>query len=73
MIPLMKNAFLNEFAAKQALAEFIVQAPRLSMDAKCLEFQKAFASFQGCKEAILFNSGGSAIWRFSRASKTWGA
>jgi CDP-6-deoxy-D-xylo-4-hexulose-3-dehydrase len=60
MIPLMKNAFLNEFETKKALSEFIMQADRLSMDQKCAEFEKKFAQKQGRKEAILFNSGGSA-------------
>ncbi len=60
MIPLMKSAFFNEQEAKQALAEFIVKAPRLSMDVKCREFERAFARFQGQDDAILFNSGGSA-------------
>lgn len=60
MIPLMKNAFINEYETKQALAEFIVKAQRLSMDSKCFEFEKAFAKYQGRKHAVLFNSGGSA-------------
>lgn len=60
MIPLMKNAFLNEFETKKALAEFILKADRLSMDAECLKFERKFAKYQGRKEAILFNSGGSA-------------
>jgi CDP-6-deoxy-D-xylo-4-hexulose-3-dehydrase len=60
MIPLMKNAFLNEFETKKALADFIIQAPKLSMDLKCLEFEKAFAVYQGTKHALLFNSGASA-------------
>jgi CDP-6-deoxy-D-xylo-4-hexulose-3-dehydrase len=56
MIPLMKNAFINEYDTKQALAEFILRAPRLSMDEKCFEFEKAFAAFQSRSDAILFNS-----------------
>lgn len=60
MIPLMKSTFLNEYATKQALAEFVVQARRLSMDIKCREFEKAFANCQGRREAVLFNSGSSA-------------
>jgi CDP-6-deoxy-D-xylo-4-hexulose-3-dehydrase len=60
MIPLMKYAFLNEFETKKALAEFIMTAPRLSMGAKCREFEKEFAKIQGRKHAVLFNSGGSA-------------
>jgi CDP-6-deoxy-D-xylo-4-hexulose-3-dehydrase len=34
-------------------------ARRLSMDVKCLEFERTFAEYQGCQEAVLFNSGGS--------------
>jgi len=60
MIPLMKNAFLNEYKTKQALAEFIMKTPRLSMDNKCHEFERDFAAFQGRSDAVLFNSGSSA-------------
>lgn len=56
----MKNAFLNEQETKKALADFILKADKLSMGAKCVEFEKAFAQKQERKEAILFNSGGSA-------------
>ncbi|MNJ97619.1 putative pyridoxal phosphate-dependent aminotransferase EpsN [compost metagenome] len=72
MIPLMKNAFLNEFETKQALAEFIIKADRLSMDVKCAEFERAFAVKQECKEAILFNSGGSANLAMLQALKNLG-
>ncbi len=72
MIPLMKNAFLNEFATKQALSQFILQAPRLSMDVQCMEFQRAFANFQGRREAVLFNSGGSANLAMLQALKNLG-
>lgn len=56
----MKNAFLNEYKTKQALAEFIMKTPRLSMDNKCHEFERDFAAFQGRSDAVLFNSGSSA-------------
>lgn len=72
MIPLMKNAFLNEFETKQALAEFILKAPRLSMDLKCFEFEKAFADYQGRKHSTLFNSGGSANLAILQALKNLG-
>jgi CDP-6-deoxy-D-xylo-4-hexulose-3-dehydrase len=55
----MKHTFLGEFETKKALSEFILKTPRLSMDVKCLEFEKEFAKIQGRKNAILFNSGGS--------------
>ena len=72
MIPLMKNAFINEYDTKQALAEFILRAPRLSMDEKCFEFEKAFAAFQSRSDAILFNSGGSANLALLQALKNIG-
>ena len=72
MIPLMKNAFINEYDTKRALAEFILRAPRLSMDKKCFEFEKAFADFQGRSDAILFNSGGSANLALLQALKNLG-
>lgn len=72
MIPLMKNAFLNEHETKKALAEFILQADRLSMDKECAAFEKKFAKYQGRKEAILFNSGGSANLAMIQALKNLG-
>ena len=72
MIPLMKNAFLNEFETKKALADFILKTDRLSMDVKCAEFEAAFAKFQKRKFAILFNSGGSANLALLQALKNLG-
>lgn len=72
MIPLMKNAFLNEHETKKALAEFILQADRLSMDVECLKFERRFSEYQGRKEAILFNSGGSANLAMLQALKNLG-
>jgi CDP-4-dehydro-6-deoxyglucose reductase, E1 len=60
MIPLMKNAFLNEYETKQELAKFIIRSDRLSMGVECCAFEEEFAKFQGCKDAVLVNSGGSA-------------
>lgn len=60
MIPLMKNAFLNEFETRQKLAEFITRNNKLSMGEECFSFETEFARAQGCKEAVLVNSGGSA-------------
>ena len=73
MIPLMKNAFLNEYETKKALADFILKTDRLSMDAKCAEFEQAFAKKQGRKHAILFNSGGSANLAMLQALKNIGS
>lgn len=72
MIPLMKNAFLNEHETKKALATFIMEANRLSMDKECAAFEKKFALYQGRKEAILFNSGGSANLAMLQALKNLG-
>jgi len=60
MIPLMKSAFLNELQTREELAKFILRAGRLSMDVECAAFEKEFATFQGTREAVLFNSGASA-------------
>jgi len=72
VIPLMKSAFLREAETKKALAEFIISARRLSMDAKCREFERAFAALQGRKDAVLFNSGGSANLAMLQALKNLG-
>ena len=60
MIPLMKNAFLKEYETKKLLSEFILKTRQLSMSEECRKFEINFAQKQGCKEAVLFNSGGSA-------------
>jgi CDP-6-deoxy-D-xylo-4-hexulose-3-dehydrase len=68
----MKNAFLNEYETKKALSEFILTTNRLSMDSKCMEFEQAFAQFQGRDHAVLFNSGGSANLALLQALKNLG-
>ncbi len=60
MIPLIKNTFINEEMTKKALVNFIENTSILSMNTKCKEFELAFSKYQGCKESVLFNSGGSA-------------
>ena len=60
MIPLMKNAFLNERQTKEELAKFILRAERLSMDEQVAAFEEDFSTFQGSKYSVLVNSGGSA-------------
>lgn len=72
MIPLMKNAFLNEYETKKALAEFILKSSRLSMDSKCFEFEKTFSVVQKCRHSVLFNSGGSANLAIFQALKNLG-
>jgi len=59
-VPLMRNAFLNESETKKKLAEFILNTNKFSMGPECEAFEKKFAEWQGCKYAVLFNSGGSA-------------
>lgn len=68
----MRKAFLNEVETKKALAEFILQADRLSMDVECGKFEKKFAEYQQCKHAVLFNSGGSANLAMLQALKNMG-
>lgn len=72
MIPLMRNAFLNEYQTKVALADFILRTTRLSMDVKCLEFEKEFCNFQERKFSVLCNSGGSANLALLQALKNMG-
>ncbi|HBE01002.1 MAG TPA: DegT/DnrJ/EryC1/StrS aminotransferase [Spirochaetia bacterium] len=68
----MKNAFIEEFETKKALSEFIMKAPRLSMDSQCLAFEKKFAAYQKRKHAVLFNSGGSANLALLQSMKNLG-
>lgn len=72
MIPLMKNAFINEQETKKTLADFIVGADKLSMGEKCAEFEVEFAKMQSRKDAVLFNSGGSANLALLQALKNLG-
>ena len=60
MIPLMKNAFLEEYKTKNELAEFIKKTNKFSMGEQCALFENKFAEFQGSNEGVLLNSGGSA-------------
>jgi CDP-6-deoxy-D-xylo-4-hexulose-3-dehydrase len=72
MIPLMKNAFLNEYETKKALSDFILQTNKFSMDEQCLNFEKAFSLKQNRHFGILFNSGGSANLALLQALKNIG-
>lgn len=72
MIPLMKNTFTNDFETRRALTDFILKAPRLSMDIQCSEFEREFSVRQGSKYAVLFNSGGSANLAILQALKNLG-
>ncbi|HKR04131.1 MAG TPA: DegT/DnrJ/EryC1/StrS family aminotransferase [Bacteroidia bacterium] len=68
----MKNTFLNEFETKKALAEFIMKSEKLSMGTVCAEFESAFSKYQGRKDAIFYNSGGSANLALLQALKNLG-
>ncbi|AWI27214.1 DegT/DnrJ/EryC1/StrS aminotransferase [Flavobacterium pallidum] len=68
----MRNAFINEAETKKALAAFILNAGRLSMDVECMKFEEKFANHQQCRHAILFNSGGSANLALMQALKNLG-
>ena len=46
-IPLMKSAFLNEEATREALANFVRSAERFSMGQRCRAFEDEFAGYQG--------------------------
>lgn len=72
MIPLMKNAFFKEYETRKALSEFILQAGKLSMGERCVEFERAFAKRQGRSHAVLFNSGGSANLALIQALRNLG-
>lgn len=72
MIPLMKNAFLNEHETKQALADFIIKSSKFSMGEECHKFEVSFSKFQQRKQAILFNSGGSANLALIQSLKNLG-
>lgn len=68
----MRNTFCREKTARKELARFVREAPRLSMGAKCSEFEAAFGKFQGRKHAILFNSGASANLALLQALRNLG-
>lgn len=68
----MRQAFLQEEETRRALADFILRAPRLSMDAECRRFEEAFARHQERRFAILVNSGASANLIMLQALKNLG-
>lgn len=72
MIPLMKNAFLREHETKEALAEFIRSADKLSMGEQCRRFEQVFADTQERQHAVLLNSGSSANLLLLQALKNTG-
>jgi len=72
MIPLMKTTFTNELETKKQLAEFIIRADQLSMGDMCMRFEQEFSEFQGCRHAVLFNSGGSSNLALLQSLKNLG-
>jgi CDP-4-dehydro-6-deoxyglucose reductase, E1 len=72
MLPLMKNAFINEHETRKALADFILHAPRLSMDKQCFDFEDEFSKIQNRSDSVLFNSGGSANLALLQSLKNLG-
>lgn len=73
MIPLVKSAFVDDVDTREALADFIRSTDRLSMGPQCLAFERAFCEYQGCKYAVLMNSGASANLALLQALKNMGA
>ena len=72
MIPLMKSTFLDEQSTKEALAKFILNAKQLSMGEQVAAFEVEFSIFQGVKNAVLVNSGGSANLAMLQSLKNLG-
>lgn len=72
VIPLMRNTFFDERETREALARFILEAPKLSMGEQCSNFEAAFARYHECRFAILFNSGASANLALVQACKNLG-
>ena len=72
MIPLTRNAFLNDEQTRKELAAFILKTERFSMGEQCAEFERQFAAWQQSCEAVLFNSGGSANLALLQALKNLG-
>lgn len=59
-IPLMRSTFFDEERTRRKLADFILTAPRLSMGSECAAFEKAFATYQERKHAVLVANGSVA-------------
>ena len=60
MIRLTAATFFNERETKKKLVRFITEAKQLSFGKECVAFEKAFAKWQGRREAVFVNSGSSA-------------
>ncbi len=60
MIPLMKNAFIEEEKTRKELSQFVLTTKQFSMGIECEKFENKFSHKQESKYSILFNSGASA-------------
>lgn len=59
-VPLVRSPFCDEAETRRALAAWILKGERLSMGEQCQAFEYEFATAQGCRYTVIFNSGGSA-------------
>lgn len=59
-VPLMRSTFFHEEQTRKRLAEFVGKTSRLSMGPECAAFEKAFATYQHRKHAVLVANGSLA-------------
>jgi CDP-4-dehydro-6-deoxyglucose reductase, E1 len=59
-IKLQESTFLNEYATKLALCDFVMRSEFLSMSSECIKFEANFASWHERSFAAMVNSGSSA-------------
>lgn len=59
-VKLIKSSFYHEVDTKKKLADFIIQAPILSMGEECKKYEQAFSQKQERKHALFVSSGSSA-------------
>jgi CDP-6-deoxy-D-xylo-4-hexulose-3-dehydrase len=64
---LTASTFYKERETKRKLLRFIAGASQLSFGKECLAFERAFAIWQGRRDAIFFNSGSSANFALLQA------
>lgn len=60
LIKLMENTFFKECQVESALAEFILNQPKLSMGEQTLKFEADFAQWHQRDYCVMVNSGSSA-------------
>lgn len=71
-IKLIKSTFINEQETKTALAEFIMNAEKLSMGKMCEQFEQDLSKFQGTQYSVVFSSGSAANLALIQASMNLG-